>query len=67
VDHAPEIGLNVDQLRASLDSGDPRTKVEEDLRQAEKLQLSFTPSVFLNGQLMPIDQIEQKITSEIGK
>lgn len=67
VDNAAKIGLNVDQLRASLDSGEPKTKVEEDLRQAEKLQLSFTPSVFMNGQLMPIDQIEQKITSELGK
>jgi len=66
IDNAEKIGLNVDQLRASLDSGEPKAKVEEDLRQAEKLQLSFTPSIFLNGQLMPIDQIEQKITTELS-
>ncbi len=64
--NAEKIGLNVDQVQASLDTGEPKAKVEQDLRQAEMLSLSFTPSLFLNGELMPIDQIEQKISSELS-
>jgi len=60
-DHADEIGVNWEQIQQDLDSGEPAKRVEEDRRQAELLQLNFTPSIFLNGQLMPIDQVQSTI------
>ena len=67
LDNAQEIGIDVSQLQADLDSGEPKKLVEEDLRQAEMLSLTFTPSVFLNGELMPIDQVQQTILSELSQ
>lgn len=63
VDHSNEIGLDGEQLRQAIEAGQYADQVEEDLRRAEQLRLNFTPSLFLNGKLMPIDQIQLEISS----
>lgn len=57
-----DLGLNEVDWVQLLESNEYQNLVEEDLRRSEMLQLSFTPSLFLNGQLMPIDQIESVIS-----
>jgi protein-disulfide isomerase len=62
LDRSQEIGVDSTRLEADLLSGQYQTNVEEDLRYAERLGLSFTPSIFLNGTLTPIDQLEKAIS-----
>lgn len=57
------LGLNREQLSADADSDAIVQKVNSDLRAAEQMGLSFTPSLFLNGQMMDITEIQQAIAA----
>jgi cyclophilin family peptidyl-prolyl cis-trans isomerase len=52
-EYAAELGLDVDQFEADMDSPETVAKVEAAYDQAVSLGLGGTPSVFLNG--MPFD------------
>lgn len=58
-------GLNVEQLQEDWEQEKYASQVQEDLTQARQLNLSFTPSVFLDGQLMPIDQVKAEVQSSL--
>lgn len=61
---ADGLGLDRAQMEAAVDSQDVINKVELDLRTGEQLGLTYTPSLFLNGQLLDITEIQQIIAQE---
>ena len=48
--YAADIGLDVEQFRADLDSDDVRMRVERDMADGEKLGVDSTPTFFINGE-----------------
>jgi len=65
-----QLSLDRTLLSAAADSDEIVNLVNSDLRTAEQLQLTFTPSIFLNGELMDVAEIQQAIlagvTAEAG-
>ena len=51
VDYAEEIGLDIEQFRADLESHKYQNKVQQDYENAVQLGLGGTPTLFINGQL----------------
>ena len=47
--YAKTIGLNVPQFRADLEAGKGKERVEGDRADGEKLEITGTPAVFING------------------
>src|SRR6185295_2305646 len=47
--YAGEIGMNVDKLKADLDSGKYKQKVDQELAEGNKIGARGTPSFFING------------------
>jgi protein-disulfide isomerase len=66
-----EIGLDVEQFRAALDAREFRAAVEADLRYANSLGVSATPTFFLNGRqiagAMPFETFASAIEEELKK
>lgn len=58
--------LDIALLEQNWDEPEIAQLVQNDLNQARELKLSFTPSIFLNGELMPIDQVETEIESQVN-
>lgn len=58
-----QLSLDRTLLTAAADSDAIVNLVSADLRTAEQLKLTFTPSLFLNGELMDIAQIQQAIAA----
>lgn len=65
LDLGESLGLNRDQLATDVESDAVIQLVDSDLRAAEQLGLSFTPSLFLNGQMMNITEIQQAIAAGV--
>ncbi len=59
---AAEIGLDARQFQQDLENGTYRQQVSDDRRRAELLKLTYTPSIFLDGQLMSFEQVVQAIS-----
>lgn len=55
--YAKTLGLDMDRYRSDVDSSSVRAKIDKDLAWAEKLKLNGTPSVFLNGAPISLDQV----------
>jgi protein-disulfide isomerase len=65
LDLGEKLGLNREQLANDVQSDAVVQKVDSDLRVAEQLGLSFTPSLFLNGQMMNITEIQQAVAAGV--
>jgi protein-disulfide isomerase len=50
--YATSIGLDMDQYRRDVKSEDVVGRIDEDLRQAQKLGVTGTPSFFINGRFL---------------
>lgn len=46
---AQQIGLNIPKFKACLNSDKTKAAIQKQIQQADKLQLSGTPSIFING------------------
>lgn len=58
IKYATELGLDEEKFKTHLRSSILRDAVREDLRQAQSLQLTGTPSFFLNGEKMQFETFE---------
>ena len=50
---AAELGLDTEQFDQCFDSGEYRSKVREEVREAQRRRINSTPSLLVNGQLIP--------------
>ncbi len=55
-DRVPELGINAEQLLKDMDSEEVVGKVKGFMEQADKLGITGTPSLFINGYQWPEDQ-----------
>lgn len=51
--YAETLGLDVDRYQKDLDSSELKQKNEAEVQKNRKLGITYTPSFFLNGKLMP--------------
>lgn len=51
-DQAANMGLNANDFNNCLDSGRKRGRILADIKEGQKRQLSFTPSIYVNGELI---------------
>lgn len=58
---AQDLGLDRDQFMATFDSQETEDRVMNDLRVAETLNLSGTPTIFVNGEETSINQLNSKV------
>jgi protein-disulfide isomerase len=58
VAYATDLGLDVELFKRHLKSSLLRDKVKQDLEDARKLELTGTPTFFLNGKKMEFDSFE---------
>ncbi len=62
---ADEVGLDVEEFRSSLESGENEAVVGEDFREGQERGVSGTPTFVINGQtlvgLQPLSVFEQTI------
>lgn len=70
--YAQTLGLNMDQFKADVLGVRARERVDLDLRRAQSLNLSSTPSVLVNGRPVPFEQMtvdgmKQIIDAELAK
>lgn len=68
--YAQEIGLNVDQLKASIADPKHAAKIERDMRDVTALNVQRTPTFFVNGrQLARLSQLDLRalIVQELAK
>ena len=65
--YAAEIGLDVEQFRACLESGEFTDRVEQSIRAGAQRGVNSTPSFFINGQQLtgaqPLDTFNQAIAT----
>lgn len=52
-EYAKQIGLNMDQFKKDRDSKEVKDRVNRDLNNGKKLDITGTPSFFLNGEKIP--------------
>lgn len=50
---AANIGLDMEKFKKCLEQQEPLDKIKADLREAEKLGVSGTPTIFINGHMVP--------------
>lgn len=50
IERAVSIGLNKDEFISLMDSDEIKSQVEKDIETGKKLQISGTPTIYLNGQ-----------------
>ncbi|MEY2665644.1 MAG: hypothetical protein RLZZ480_749 [Candidatus Parcubacteria bacterium] len=68
IKYANDLGLNVEQFKTQLKSSELRDAVKSDFRKAQELQLTGTPSFFLNGERMEFETFEEflaQITAQV--
>lgn len=58
-------GLDVERLKQDWEQPQYADRVQEDLQFARQYNLSYTPSLFLDGKLMRIDQIKAEVESSL--
>ena len=66
---AEQIGLDMVQLNACIDSGEGKRAVEEDIAEGDALGISSTPSFFVNGHYigsLPPEGLDALIDRELG-
>jgi len=71
LEYAGEIGLDVDQFKADLTSDKVKTRIREDMAQAQKLGVTGTPGFFINGRFLsgaqPFENFKRVIDEELKK
>ena len=69
--HAADLGLNASEFNACLESSKYRDRVREGMDQGERLGVTSTPSVFINGRLVsgavPYESFVNVIDEELEK
>jgi len=69
--YAKELGLDMDQYRRDLDSEDIAKRIDEDMAQAQKPNVTGTPSFFINGKYLsgaqPFANFKRYIDEAIDK
>ena len=71
-DYAQKIGLDVKQFQNDMLSFQTRGRVDKDLERGRALQLTGTPTIFINGnrlafEQMDVNQMRQIIDAELAK
>lgn len=67
MDLAGEVGLDRKEFEGCLKSEEAAAKVKAAEREAERLQINSTPTVFVNGKRVALHDIEQDIVEAIEK
>lgn len=57
--YAKELELDVDRFKKDSDSTEVKNRVSEDLREAEQMGVSSTPTFFLNGQKVDVNSYDE--------
>lgn len=65
-EYAKELGIDPDKMLASMDSDEARGRVSADLLAATRYRLTGTPTFFVNGVKVELNQLEAKL-AEIVK
>ncbi len=68
---AQELGLSVSQFNQCLSSGAKKSRVQQDLAEAQSLMISGTPTLFINGQrfvgVQSYEELQQIIDQALAK
>lgn len=68
---AQQIGLNLDDFRNSIGMHKSQTRIQEDMKQAQSIGASGTPTFFVNGRkivgALPFDSFNSVIDEEVAK
>ncbi len=59
LNYAGELKLDVNKFKKDSESTDVKSKVSEDLREAEQMGVSSTPTFFLNGQKVDVNSYNE--------
>lgn len=59
LNYAEELKLDVDKFKKDSDSTEVKNRVSEDLREAEQMGVSSTPTFFLNGQKVDVNSYNE--------
>lgn len=65
--YAEDLGLNLEQFEQTYDAAETEEAVFADLRVAEQLGLNSTPTLFLNGKKVSLNELNQAISVELQK
>lgn len=69
--HAQAIGLDMDQYRKDVADPEVKKRLDEDMRQASELNVTGTPSFFINGRFLsgaqPFGNFKQAIDAALEK
>lgn len=69
--YAADVGLNVDEFNACVDSHKFRDDVSGDMRDGQKVGVTGTPAFFVNGRFLsgaqPFDKFKALIDQELEK
>ena len=57
VGFARTLALDVEQFKRDMDAMDVNSRIRADIERADSLGVTGTPTVFLNGQRVPVDQM----------
>jgi protein-disulfide isomerase len=70
VEYATEIGLDLDQFNADVESAEVKKRIEADTSEAAKLNVRGTPAFFINGKYLsgaqPFEAFKQRIDEELA-
>lgn len=56
--YANTLGLNVEKFKTDMASADAKKRVDADLQRGRSIGVSQTPSVYINGRLIPFDSVD---------
>ena len=59
INYAKELKLDLEKFKKDIDSSEVKNKVAEDLREAEQMGVSSTPTFFLNGQKVEVNSFDE--------
>jgi protein-disulfide isomerase len=57
VEYAQKIGLDVEKFKADMSGMQAKTRVDQDLTRGRALQVSSTPTVIVNGRVVPYAEV----------
>jgi predicted DsbA family dithiol-disulfide isomerase len=57
LDYAEKIGLDVQRFQADITGLAAKSRVDQDIQRAKALNVSSTPSLFVNNQLVPLGEM----------
>jgi protein-disulfide isomerase len=63
------LGLNLEQLRADIDTPDIAQRIEQDVADAKALKVTKTPEFFVNGRPLPsfgLEQLQNLVKEELA-